>query len=280
MTVRKFLTQSDSVKMRHAPQLVMAYELEVCAEPGPVPQIREYSPDLLRLLSSLDTEPWLDDRTRAALTAALRLLAMPNGNTDRDQVCRALNHLRHELLLLSGRASADWDSGACTTATESGRSDGDGGCARRFPIGLYGESIRSPFNVGSIIRSAEAFGAAFCAFSADSAPPDHPRARRSAMGSAEYLPVEIVDLEGLLKRGWSLFALELGGSPVSRFAFPEHAVAVLGNEELGVSQRAMQLARESAGIVSIPLFGHKASLNVATASAALLSWWTAALDKR
>ena len=288
MTVRKFLSQTESTKKRHAPRLVHEYERAVCTarEAGGVLSIREHSPDLARLLSALGSESWLTDRARDAVSAVVQSIETPPETTDPEAVCRGLNRLRHELLLLAGRASADWDFEVCPGDSGSGHRDGDrdreGTTARsrRFSIGVFGESIRSPFNVGSIIRNAEAFGAAFCAFSADSAPPDHPRARRSAMGSAECIPVDVLSLEELSARGWSMFAVELGGEPVSRFVFPESGVAILGNEELGVSERALDLARNSAGIVSVPLYGHKASLNVATASSAVLSWWTAALVER
>ncbi len=260
--------------MRHAPRLIHEYERTVCAarDAEKALNIRDHSPGLLHLLEALLREPWVVDRAKNAITGVMQLPAAPGGTEDLERLCRGLNHLRHELLLLAGRAQSDWDFHA-----DPGDGDRDAGHTRRFSIGLYGESIRSPFNVGTMIRSAEAFGAAFCGFSADSAPPDHPRARRSAMGSERYIPVEVMTLEELSERGWSLFAVELGGEPLSSFVFPEHAVAILGNEELGLSERACDLARGSAGIVSIPLYGHKASLNVATASAAVLSWWTAAL---
>ena len=283
MTVRKFIAQPDSVKKRHAPRLIHEYERIVCAavdaETGV--DVRGHFPDLGRFLSILRSQSWLTGRAATAVNEATRAIAVAEEG-EAGGLCRALNRLRHELLTLAGRAPADWDFDV--SGGVSGEYRRDGGEAeertRRFSIGIYGESIRSPFNVGAIVRCSEAFGASFCAFSNDSAPPDHPRASRSAMGSAEHIQVSMLSFEELVAKGWPLFAVELGGKHVSRFVFPDKAVAILGNEELGVSERALEAARASAGIVSVPLYGRKASLNVATAGAAVLSWWTAALADR
>ncbi|MFP4644567.1 MAG: TrmH family RNA methyltransferase [Spirochaetales bacterium] len=283
MTVRKFIAQPDSVKRRHAPRLIHEYERAVCsaANAGAGADVRGRFPDLVRFLSILELQSWLTRRAAAAVNEVRRAIAAGEERKPGD-LCRGLNRLRHELLLLDGRASADWDFDASGGLTDENRRDrGEAEePARRFSIGIYGESIRSPFNVGAIVRCSEAFGASFCAFSDDSAPPDHPRASRSAMGSAEHIPVMVLGLTELVAKGWTVFAVELGGTPVSRFSFPDKAVAIFGNEELGASEMALEAARAGAGIVSIPLYGRKASLNVATATAAVLSWWTASLADR
>jgi TrmH family RNA methyltransferase len=126
----------------------------------------------------------------------------------------------------------------------------------------YLEDIRSPFNVGSIFRTAEALGFEELILSPECADPLHPRARRTSMGTVERMPWRrapisaLADMEGA-------FALEVGGTAIQDFEFPLPGVVVLGSEELGVSQKALSLC--SHGRVEIPLVGTKASLNVATA---------------
>ena len=71
----------------------------------------------------------------------------------------------------------------------------------------------------------------------------------------------------------TIFALETGGTPIDEFDFPKNGTVVLGNEELGIKPETLELAQSEAGIVSIPLFGVKGSLNVTSAFAILIHAW-------
>lgn len=162
------------------------------------------------------------------------------------------------------------------------RATGDFGCM--LPLVAYVPHLRSPFNVGNIIRSAAAFGLCAIVLGSDCPQIDHPRLRRASMGGETLLPVRRGGLEDacdlLADRAVAtdppaVVALEVGGVPVSAFRFPERAVVILGHEELGLSQEHLARARDSGGIVSIPLGGAKRSLNVGVAFGALLSWWSA-----
>jgi len=235
----------------------------------------------------LRQEPWVTESCRSAIDEVVRALDAYQGSVEnaftlqgagevgqaaRGDLVRALNTARHALRSASGREYAEWDA-----LEDAGTAQNEAVRGSRFAIGIFGESIRSPFNVGSIVRSAEAFGAVSCRFTPDSASIDHPRAKRSAMGSTASIDVVTSRLEQLEALGTPLFAVETGGTPAEEFDFPASGVALLGNEELGLSQHALELARRSSGIVTIPLYGTKASLNVASAAAVVLSWWTSAL---
>ena len=147
---------------------------------------------------------------------------------------------------------------------------------RPFYPGLYvyAEDIRAPFNLGSIFRTAEAFGAEKLLLSEGCVSPEQPRAQRSAMGCIGFLPWEYRPLE-YLPDGLPVFALETGGVPITSFSFPKQGIVLLGSEELGLSAEALK--KVSAGIVSIPMKGIKASLNVAVAFGILMQYWTASL---
>lgn len=149
-------------------------------------------------------------------------------------------------------------------------------CRPFYPgLYVYAEDIRAPFNLGSIFRTAEAFGAEKLFVSEDCVSPDQPRAQRSAMGCTRFLPWERCRLEQL-PAGMPVFALETGGTPITSFPFPQQGIVLLGSEELGLSAEALKKA--SAGIVSIPMKGIKASLNVAVAFGILMQYWTASLQ--
>ena len=189
---------------------------------------------------------------------------------------RAVDELRHALLAATGQAPADWDLIDPTTGRLAA-------AARRVHRGLrlYLDDLRSPFNLGTIFRTAEAFGVEELGLSPAAADPGHTRAARSAMGAAGVLPWRRADLVALVGQGgaWAgepVYALELGGTELDKFRFPPRGIAVLGSEELGVSPEALSLC--TYGIVSIPLYGAKASLNVAVATGILLQAWTRQLE--
>jgi TrmH family RNA methyltransferase len=134
----------------------------------------------------------------------------------------------------------------------------------------YAEDIRSPFNLGSIFRTAEAFGAEKIFLSPFCCPCEHPRAARSAMGCVDALPHERIPLEAI-PRDMPVFVLETGGTPLDKFIFPRRGVLIVGSEELGASPQALRAA--NAGCVSIPLTGLKASLNAGVAFGIALNAW-------
>lgn len=207
------------------------------------------------------------------------------------------NALRHALYRQSGVQPSEWDLIAPglrygtgmpkhdTTVPNPTVSDAETQIAaspavlpitRPFYPGVYvyAEDIRAPFNLGSIFRTAEAFGAEKLLLSEGCVSPEQPRAQRSAMGCTRFLPWEYCSLESLPADS-PVFALETGGTPITSFSFPKHGIVLLGSEELGLSAEALK--KVSAGIVSIPMKGIKASLNVAVAFGILMQYWIASL---
>ena len=190
---------------------------------------------------------------------------------DRGVLLRACNSARHFILTYLGAPPSEWDLFSKSFVPGE----------KRLPLRLYLEDIRSPFNVGSMFRSAAAFGAEKIVVSPDCASPGHPRALRSAMGCVDMVPWEAAPinvLESLLPKT-EIFALELGGTPVDTFAFPRQGIMIVGSEELGISPEALCLADKSRGRVSIPLPGFKGSLNVSVACGIVLHWWSCRLKE-
>lgn len=181
---------------------------------------------------------------------------------------RPINSMRHIVNEAVGKQTADWD-----LIDGEGRLSAEG---RTVLAGLrvYLEDIRSPYNVGSIFRAAESFGAERLYLSPLCASPDHPRAARSSMGCTRLVPWERARLEEL---EGPYFALETGGMPVDEFPFPASGVLIVGSEELGVSPEALALAETGLGRVSIPTIGAKGSLNVSVAFGIAMREWCARL---
>ncbi len=200
----------------------------------------------------------------AGLAGALRSPAAHAD--DPEALLRGLNALRHALLRALHAEPAEWD----LVSRETGLLDRTG--VHVLPFSVYLEEVRSPFNVGSIFRTAEAFGAERILLSPRTPPPTHPRAEKTARGAVGALPWQVVELESL--RGLkNVFALELGGTPLERFRFPSSGIVLVGSEELGLSPEALAIADAGAGRVTIPLAGAKRSLNVSVAFGILMQAW-------
>ena len=229
-----------------------------------------------------------DDAAVAAAIEAFRKAvhsdAVPIG------VYRTLfNTLRHALYRKTGVQPSEWDliapglrygmelpeTPTAAHPADGTMSDSIPAAARPFFPGIYvyAEDIRAPFNLGSIFRTAEAFGAEKLLLSDGCVSPEQPRAQRSAMGCTRFLPWEYCSLDAL-PPDMPVFALETGGTAITSFHFPRQGVVLVGSEELGLSAEALK--RVTAGIVSIPMKGVKASLNVAVAFGILMQYWTAA----
>jgi len=197
-----------------------------------------------------------------------KLMALPIENSK--QYIHTLHNVRYGIMAALGIVPADWDF-YDPESRQLSRSK-----KPLLPLSLFLDDLRSPYNVGSIFRTAEAFGVERLYLSNFTADPGHTRALRTSMGATEAVPWQVEALENLAAEG-PVFALELGGTPIEQFVFPSEGTAVLGSEELGISPEARRIAEESAGIVSIPLRGAKASLNVAVACGILLHAWQSGL---
>ena len=248
---------SPRTRQRKIARILQGIEVEAAAGTAPDPSY------LARLLEHLGAGMPLPVTDAAAALSRGLAHGAP-------QVARHVNGLRHALLAALGAEPAEWDfvDSATGTLDRSGIS--------ALPMRVYLEDLRSPFNVGSIMRTAEALGVECVLLSERTPSPDHPRAVRTSLGAHAVLPWQRADLASL-SGSPGVFALELGGEPIQRFTFPREGTVLVGSEELGLSPEALRLADASAGRVSIPLGGAKRSLNVSVAFGILLHAWRTSL---
>jgi len=231
-----------------------------------------YARDVLRFLAE-DAES--GSELAAAAETCLKSFSAPEFSL----TFRSIDDFRHYLMRISGQAPADWDLHDFRPLRRTGAEPGASSLespARAYLPGfrVYLEDIRSPFNVGTIIRTAEALGFEEALLSAHCADPRHPRALRSAMGAVDILPWRRCSLEDLAPLG-PIFALELGGLSLEEFTFPRRGLLILGSEELGISTASLTLA--AGGRVSIPMRGVKASINVAVAFGIAAQAWISSI---
>jgi len=139
----------------------------------------------------------------------------------------------------------------------------------RYPISVVLDNLRSAFNVGSIIRTADCALIDKVYLCGITAHPPHKKLDKTSLGALPYVPCEYNEnihdvITGLKDRGIHIIALELTdkSNVIWQNNIPLPVALVLGNEAMGVSPPILDLADD---IVEIPMFGYKNSLNVAVA---------------
>jgi tRNA (guanosine-2'-O-)-methyltransferase len=142
-------------------------------------------------------------------------------------------------------------------------------------ISLLLESVSQPFNLGSIIRTAAAFGVEQVWLCGEAADPMHPAARKTALGTARFLTFRPVASPAqaaaeIRQAGLKLVAVELteGAVPLHEAAVCGDVCLALGHEDRGCSAALLALADL---VAYIPLVGRVGSLNVAAAAAIALA---------
>jgi tRNA (guanosine-2'-O-)-methyltransferase len=142
-------------------------------------------------------------------------------------------------------------------------------------LSLLLDNVGQPFNVGSIIRSAAAFGVERVWLCGSTAEPAHPSARKTALGTDRLLTFESVPAatdaaDAARADGYRVVAIELAGEAVPLHEAPlagDICLAV-GNEDHGCSAALLAAADM---VAYIPQPGKVGSLNVAAATAVALA---------
>lgn len=148
---------------------------------------------------------------------------------------------------------------------------------QKKPIAVVLDNIRSLNNIGSIFRTADAYGVALVALCGITAVPPSPQIHKTALGAEEsvdwqYFEDTLQAVRHLQSQGWTVLCLEQvhGAVPLQdlRLGPGQKTAIVVGNEVNGVQQAVADAAD---GCVEIPQCGTKHSLNVAV-SAATAMW--------
>lgn len=134
------------------------------------------------------------------------------------------------------------------------------------------DEVRDPGNLGTIIRLCDWFGIKHLVCSKQTVDCYNPKVLQATMGSIARVKVSYLDLKSFLENtNLPVFGAFMDGDNVYKYQLPEKGVLVMGNEANGISD---EISRIIDARISIPRFGDlqaTESLNVATATAILLS---------
>ena len=145
-------------------------------------------------------------------------------------------------------------------------------------LGIFGEKLQDPANVGAIIRTAAALNASALWLTPESADIYHPKVVRATSGALLALPIFISkNVAELIQQGCRIFAAEVTGtnSIDEIHQVPRKLVFAVGNESRGLS---VQIRRQATTRFTIPLSRDVESLNVA-ATVAIATFYFARLPK-
>jgi TrmH family RNA methyltransferase len=135
------------------------------------------------------------------------------------------------------------------------------------------DAIRDPGNVGTLIRTADAFGIDGVILSSDSVELYNPKVIRSTMGSIFHLPIfDDVDLEKIIPRlkklNFKIFGTDIKeGRDFDKLDCSGKICILIGSEAKGLNKKLMSLSDET---IRIPILGRAESLNASVAGGILL----------
>ena len=148
--------------------------------------------------------------------------------------------------------------------------------AKKIPLVVVLDNLRSLNNVGSVFRTSDAFRVSTIYLCGITSTPPHPEIHKTALGAEDsvtwYYGKNTVDvIDRLHKDGYRVFAIEQVEESCSLIDLSldegKYAV-VLGNEVNGVQQEVVD---KCDACIEIPQYGTKHSLNVSV-TAGLVIW--------
>ncbi|HEY4619019.1 MAG TPA: RNA methyltransferase [Flavobacterium sp.] len=134
------------------------------------------------------------------------------------------------------------------------------------------DSIRDPGNLGTILRLCDWFGVEQLLCSKETVDIYNPKVVQATMGSIARVNVNYVDLNAFISdTQLPVFGTFMDGLNIYKTNLPQEGIIIMGNEANGISEDLEKMIKNR---LSIPRFGEvqkTESLNVATATAIILS---------
>ena len=135
---------------------------------------------------------------------------------------------------------------------------------------LFLDGIQDPGNLGTIIRTGAALSLDGLILGPGCVELYNDKVLRSSLGGIFSLPIINADYEDLKlykKRGFQIIGMDLKGESLKDFTFGKKVIAVIGNENQGISKEIGEILDHR---VSIPISERMESLNAGVAAAILM----------
>lgn len=157
--------------------------------------------------------------------------------------------------------------------------------ARKVPLTVVLDNVRSQHNVGAVFRTADAFcleGLCLCGITCC---PPNAELHKTALGAEQTVSYRYYEhtteaIRDLRERGYKVLAIELAHDALTleqaiAAHCPQQPVAlVLGHEVFGVADEVLALCD---GCIELPQYGTKHSLNVSVTAGIVMYAWARAL---
>lgn len=146
---------------------------------------------------------------------------------------------------------------------------------RTFPITLVCENVTNAPNLGSLFRTADAFGVEKIVFCGEHIPLGR-KMTKTSRATEKFVDFEISDnaLEvttQLKAKGYQIVSLEITDSSAAlhdfKFSNKQPIALIIGDENYGVSKTLLKLSDD---IIHIEMFGQNSSMNVVQATSVAL----------
>lgn len=145
---------------------------------------------------------------------------------------------------------------------------------------LVVDAVRDPGNLGTIIRLCDWFGVSQLVCSMDTVDCYNPKVVQATMGSIARVAIHYLDIHQYIHQAKvPVYTAIMDGENVYNATLASDAILIMGNEANGVSQKIKALSTHQ---IAIPQFGDlhaTESLNVASATAILLSEFVRTTEK-
>lgn len=140
--------------------------------------------------------------------------------------------------------------------------------AKKLPLVIVLDNIRSMHNIGSVFRTSDAFRIECIYLCGITAVPPHPEMHKTALGAEytvnwKYVNNTVEAVDNLKQEGYQVYSIEQAEGSVMLDELTldrnQKYAIVMGNEVKGVQQ---EVINHSDGCIEIPQYGTKHSLNV------------------
>ncbi len=134
------------------------------------------------------------------------------------------------------------------------------------------EDVQDPRNLGAVLRVCEGTGVGRVLIRDRGSAPVSPTVAKTSAGASEWLEIERItntaaEVERLKEQGYWVYGTDADGDPPWDIDLTGKVLILLGGEEKGLRARSRQICDR---MIGLPMRGRVGSLNISTATAAVL----------